>query len=280
MTRFLGWKEFKEKVQSDIPTVLYENTNITTTFPNVDITTSTLPITLNQDCTKFKRLLVEGIIAIKNCNPTSTTTNLYDIFTTTDVINPEYGKMFALQDWFLYSDSTSSNDDHFAYCFRLVCKISNDGLSFEPYISADDGGTCTHTNQSNLVSLSWCIGGGDVECCREDGEVQTAYICRDCGKIKVTSAQVCSECCDSTDQALWNANLNQWVDPTTFLSWSIIQRDPLYTNEYSGNSIATTDVKRSGWKRFGEVKNNYINTTYQYGYPIAITKVIGFNNLK
>ena len=186
MTRFLGWKEFKEKVQSDIPTVLYENTNITTTFPNVDITTPTLPITLNQDCTKFKRLLVEGIVAIKNCNPTSTTTNLYDIFTTTDVINPEYGKMFALQDWFLYSDSTDSNDDHFAYCFRLVCKISDDGTKFNVYISTDD------------------------------------------------------------------------LD--------------------SENNDGT--VRRSGWKRFGEVKNNYIDTAYQYGYPIAITKVIGFNNLK
>lgn len=183
MTRFLGWKEFKEKVQSDIPTVLYENTNITTfphPFPNVDITTPTLPITLNQDCTKFKRLLVQGLVAIQNCNPTSVTSGLDDIFTTTDVINPEYGKMFALQDWFLYSDSTDSDDDHFAYCFRLVCKISDDGLRFEPYISADD----------------------------------------------------------------------------------------------------EASVRRSGWKRFGEVKNNYIDTAYQYGYPIAISKVIGFNNLK
>ena len=180
MTQFLGWKEFKEKVQSDIPTVLYENVSVSTVFPNANITTPTLPITLNQDCTNFKRLLIEGIVATKNCNPTSATEGLNDVFVTVDIIDPTYNKIFALQDWFLYSDSDDANDDHFAYCFRLLCKISSNGNSIEAYIDPDDG----------------------------------------------------------------------------------------------------ADIKRSGWKRIGMTKNSQIDTAYQIGYPIAITKVIGFNNLR
>lgn len=172
MTRFLGFKEFKEKVQSDTPTILYENTSITTSFPNASIETATLPITLNQDCTQFKRLLVEGIVATNICKPTGAA-EVTDIHTVAEVINPSANKIFALQDWFLYKAVSSIN---YAYCYRLVCKISADGLKFEPCITTDNG--------------------------------------------------VC------------------------------------------------------GWKRFGNVSDGYIDSSFAAGYPIAITKVIGFNNLK
>jgi uncharacterized OB-fold protein len=33
---------------------------------------------------------------------------------------------------------------------------------------------------------------GDINCCSDD--VQQIYICKDCGQIKVVSAQVCVDC--------------------------------------------------------------------------------------
>lgn len=129
MGRFLDVTSIKKAFQNITPTVLY--TNNLTSFPNTNITTATLPITLNQDCTKFKKLLVEGIIGVKQFKPDVNSqlnlNDLYDVFVTTEIINPAYGDTFALQDWFLY-DYTEATC--WAYCFRLVCQISNDGTKF------------------------------------------------------------------------------------------------------------------------------------------------------
>lgn len=90
--------------------------------------------------------------------------------------------------------------------------------------------TCQHTNISPLTTISWCLNTGDINCC--DDDIQQIYICKDCGQIKVVSAQVCADCCGPYEQELWNSCLNQWVDPTLLMSWSTIKGDSLYTAQY------------------------------------------------
>lgn len=91
--------------------------------------------------------------------------------------------------------------------------------------------TCQHTNISPLTTISWCIGEQEINCC--DDDIQQIYICKDCGQIKVISAQICGECCGWDEERKWNSCLNQWVDPTLLLPWSKIQEDPLYTTQYT-----------------------------------------------
>lgn len=88
---------------------------------------------------------------------------------------------------------------------------------------------CSHTNISAATTISWCLGNQDINCC--DDDVQQIYICKDCGQIKVISAQVCAECCTETEQDKWNSYINQWVDPTILLPWSVIKFDSLYTTQ-------------------------------------------------
>ena len=94
---------------------------------------------------------------------------------------------------------------------------------------------CLHTNRSPLITTSWCIGTQMADCGCEDE--QTMYICKNCGKVFVTSGHGCEDCDEAAEEAIWNNNLNEWVDPTIFMPWTAIQQDPLYTTQYSGSSI-------------------------------------------
>lgn len=97
---------------------------------------------------------------------------------------------------------------------------------------------CAHINRSPLVTTTWCIGTNDHDCGCEDE--QKMYICKDCGYIYLTSAHGCSDCDGNEEEALWSSNLNKWVDPTIFISWTEIQEDPLYTAQYSGTTVKTS----------------------------------------
>lgn len=100
---------------------------------------------------------------------------------------------------------------------------------------------CQHTNISSLITISWCLGEQEINCCSDD--IQKIYICKDCGQIKVISAQICGECCGWDEQEKWDSCLNQWVDPTLLLPWSKIQEDSLYTAQYI---YSTPDAKNFG----------------------------------
>lgn len=105
---------------------------------------------------------------------------------------------------------------------------------------------CAHINISSPVNISWCINSMThdyIECCRDAGENQNIYICKDCGRIKVVNATIGDcECCGSEEEAIWNNNLNQWVDPTVFIPWNVIRQDPLYTAQYTGTTIKNNNT--------------------------------------
>lgn len=101
-------------------------------------------------------------------------------------------------------------------------------VSFPLYAVWEQG--CPHSNISSAKSISWCLDTGDINCC--DDDVQQIYICKDCGKIKVISAQVCSDCCGTVEQSIWDSCINKWVNPTILLRWHTIIHDSVYTSEY------------------------------------------------
>lgn len=100
------------------------------------------------------------------------------------------------------------------------------------------GNTCAHINVSELQDISWCIESQSIEEHRQDGEIQQVYICKDCGSIKIQSATIgnCPSCSEA-EQRKWTKYWNQWVNPTIFLPWDVIQEDNIYTHEYNYSNL-------------------------------------------
>lgn len=130
---------------------------------------------------------------------------------------------------------------------------------------------CPHTNISSLVNISWCLGAQDIECCRDVGEEQNIYICKDCGWIKVTSATIGDcDCCDTWDQGLWNKYLNQWINPTVFLPATTVLSDPLYSAQYNGD--LPSFKKLGGFFQKLLFKKIYDKITGYFGYDILYSQ--------
>lgn len=101
-------------------------------------------------------------------------------------------------------------------------------------------GQCTHSNHSPAVTVSWCARQKNINCCEDD--IQTVFICLDCGKIQVINYELCADCCDEelAVEALWQAGINNWIDPHTLVNHP--ENDSTYTAYYNSGTINTNEV--------------------------------------
>lgn len=101
-------------------------------------------------------------------------------------------------------------------------------------------GQCTHSNHSPAVTVSWCARQKNINCCEDD--IQTVFICLDCGKIQVINYKLCADCCDEelAVEALWQAGINNWIDPHTLVNHP--ENDSAYTAYYNSGTINTNEV--------------------------------------
>lgn len=101
-------------------------------------------------------------------------------------------------------------------------------------------GQCTHSNHSPAVTVSWCADMKDINCCEDD--IQTIFICLDCGKVQVIDYELCDACCYGKPavEALWQAGINNWIDPHTLVNHP--ENDSAYTAYYNSGTINTNEV--------------------------------------
>ena len=101
-------------------------------------------------------------------------------------------------------------------------------------------GQCTHSNHSPAVTVSWCAHEKSINCCEDD--IQTIFICLDCGKIQVINYELCESCCyeEPTIEALWQAGIDNWIDPHTLVNHP--ENDSAYTAYYNSGTINTNEV--------------------------------------